>query len=82
MIEVFDGQRRFAFEIAKPVEQDGRLTCEAVYVRRAGDGPEEMGENARRSFTLVFGRRDDGLVQVTRIETETAFGRASMRLRE
>ena len=82
VIEVFDGQHRFAVEIAEPVEREGRLTCEAVHVRRAGYEPEKMGEDARRSFTLVFRRRDDGLVQVARVETETPVGRATMRLRE
>jgi hypothetical protein len=81
---VFDGQRRWAVEIGPPQEPgaDGRIRCEAVYVRIAGFKPKLMGERARRPFALFLEAREDGLYQVIRVIGDTSFGLAVLLLRD
>jgi hypothetical protein len=76
--DVFDGARRWAVEIGppQPMSDDGRIRCEAVYVRIAGFKPKLMGERARRPFALFFEQRADGLFQVVRAIGQTSYGLA------
>ena len=77
----YDGKHRFAFELDRARRRADGIRCRGAYVRVAGYKPEKM-EDARRPFTLFLERREDGLLEVGRIESDTLFGTAVLSRRE
>lgn len=80
-IASYDGKHRFAFEVERARRRADGIRCPGAYVRVAGYKPEKM-EDARRPFTLFLERREDGLLEVGRIESDTLFGTAVLGLRK
>jgi len=80
-VEIFDGERRWAVEIGppQPPASDGRIRCDAAYLRLAGFKPSL---SPRRPFALYFADRGDSLFRGVRVAGETSFGLAVLLLRD
>ncbi|WP_425091210.1 DUF3108 domain-containing protein [Tropicimonas sp. S265A] len=81
-ITVFDGKRRSGVRLRNPAVQDnGSITCQGEYRRIQGWSPEKMAERSRFPFTMTYAQSPQGDWQVTRVTTQTSFGRAELRRR-
>jgi hypothetical protein len=74
-IDVYDGSRRSRLILGAPVEGEGTLSCSGTYARLEGEA-HSLSSQSEYPFTLRFRAREDGLMRLERIETETRFGRA------
>jgi hypothetical protein len=80
--EVFDGQRRTSVALAAPLPADGGgVACAGTYRRIAGFPARDLAERSRFAFRVIYRPRQDGLLHIDRIETDTLFGRAVLRRR-
>jgi hypothetical protein len=61
--------------LGAPVEGEGTLSCSGTYARLEGES-HSLSSQSEYPFTLRFRAREDGLMRLERIETETRFGRA------
>lgn len=76
-VEVFDGRRRYAIELAEPETRGAAVRCGAVYRRIAGYKPKLMTrKRARWPFRVFFRPGADGVFQVERVMGNTPFGTA------
>lgn len=75
VIDLFDGRRRARLQL-EPARANARAAqCDGAYQRVAGYAPEELRDYRALPFTLTYRRDDDGLWQLTRIVTQTPYGR-------
>lgn len=81
-VEVFDGRRRYAVDLGKPVTDGRRIRCPAVYRRIAGFKPKMMRKRPRFPFDIWYEERGDGRAHVVRAAGDTMFGVAVVLLRE
>lgn len=79
-IDIFDGRRRYAVDLGKPVADGERVKCHALYRRVAGYKPKELKETI--GFNVWFEERPDGLMHVVRAAGESMLGVAVLLLRE
>jgi hypothetical protein len=79
-VDLFDGSRRAQVVIGRPEQRDGRLVCNGVYVRVAGEA-HSVSDQREWGFRLVYRQNDDGSVAIERIETPTRYGMAVMSAR-
>ena len=80
-VEVFDGRRRYAIDLGKPVQDGARIRCPANYRRIAGFKPKMMKERPNFPFNIWLEERGDGLAHVGRGAGESMFGLAVILLR-
>lgn len=81
-VDVFDGRRRYAVDLGKPVIDGKRIRCPAVYRRIAGFKPKMMRKRPKFPFDIWYEERADGLAHVVRAAGDTMFGLAVVLLRE
>ena len=81
-VEVFDGRRRYAVDLGKPVAEGKRIRCPALYRRIAGFKPKMMRKRPKFPFDIWYEKRGDGLAHVVRAAGDTMFGIAAVLLRE
>jgi len=77
-VEAYDGRNRFAFEIGAPRPEDGRIRCDATFIRLGGYKPKTMERDARRSFSLWLAERQLGRYQVVELTAPIDFGVANL----
>lgn len=78
-VQLFDGARRSQVVLTRPeVLGDGGIRCTGEYRRLQGFSAEAMADQQRFPFTLIYTAMPGGLYRVTRVETQTTFGRASL----
>lgn len=82
-LQVFDGKRRSEVVLSNPSAEtsDGEITCQGTYRRIAGWSPEKLTEKSRFGFEMTYGRQPDDTYAITRVTTDTTFGRAVLRRR-
>ena len=79
-VAVFDGRRRSVLRL-DPAETDGQdATCEGAYQRVAGFPPEDMAERRVFPFQATFTAMANGDWRLTRVETQTLYGRVRILL--
>ena len=81
-VEVFDGRRRYAIDMGKPVQDGARIKCPANYRRVAGFKPKMMKKSPNFPFAIWLEERPDGLTHVVRAAGESMFGVAVILLRQ
>lgn len=82
-LQVFDGKRRSEVTLINPSAETaaGEITCQGRYRRIAGWSPEKLAEKSRFGFEMTYDRQADGTYRVTRVTTDTTFGRAVLQRR-
>lgn len=81
-VEVFDGRKRYAIDLGKPVADGKRIKCAAMYRRIAGFKPKMMKKRPKFPFNIWYEERPDGLAHVVRAAGDSVFGLAVILLRE
>lgn len=81
-VEVFDGRRRYAIDLGKPVADGKRTKCKAMYRRIAGFKPKMMKKRPKFPFNIWYEDRADGMSHVVRAAGESMFGLAVILLRK
>lgn len=79
-VEIFDGRRRYAVDLGRPVADGERIRCEGLYRRVAGYKPKELKETI--AFDVWFEERPDGLAHLVRAAGDSGFGIAVALLRQ
>ncbi|WP_071672850.1 DUF3108 domain-containing protein [Nioella nitratireducens] len=74
-VAVFDGRRRSSLSVGPVEVESGRALCLGVYARIAGFPPEDMAERRDFPFVVEFSAEEDGRWRLTRVETQTLYGR-------
>jgi len=74
-VDVFDGRRRSLLVLGPADEDDGLAYCYGEYRRVAGFSPEEMEHGRHFPFAVEFEQLPAGLWRLTRVETQTTYGR-------
>ncbi|MCV6825218.1 MULTISPECIES: DUF3108 domain-containing protein [Halocynthiibacter] len=77
-VQTFDGRRRSETRLSKPIVNGNEITCNGVYRRIEGFSPREMRERVNFEFKVVYSKLPTGQYHVTKIFTDTLFGRASL----
>ena len=81
-VQMFDGVRRGQITLAEPiVKSNGQIDCSGEYRRVEGFSAQQMAERQRFPFTLTYTPQDADQFRVTRVITETTFGRVTIRRR-
>jgi len=81
-LQLFDGARRSQVVLTRPEALPGdQIRCAGEYRRLQGFSAEAMAEQQRFPFSLTYSGLPDGTYRVTRVDTQTTFGRASLRRR-
>jgi hypothetical protein len=79
-ILVFDGVRRSSITLG-PVVLGGEVArCAGAYRRLAGFSPEDLDERQVFAFNAEFSQMEDGAWRLTRVETQTLYGRVRLLL--
>lgn len=81
-VEVFDGRRRYAFDLGAPAADGARIKCDALYRRIAGFKPKMMTKRPTFPFALWFEERADGKAHLVRAAGESMLGLAVILLRQ
>ncbi len=81
-VEIFDGRKRYAVDLGKPVADGDRIKCSAVFRRIAGYKPKMMKKRSEFPFNIWYEERPDGLAHVVRAAGDSVFGLAVILLRE
>ena len=81
-VQIFDGRKRFAVDLGKPVAEGDRIKCPAVFRRIAGYKPKMLKKRAEFPFNIWYEERSDGLAHVVRAAGDSVFGLAVILLRE
>ncbi len=80
--QIFDGARRSQVVLTQPeARANGQIQCAGEYRRLQGFSTKAMAERQRFAFTLTYAPLSDGTYRVVRVDTQTTFGRASLRRR-
>lgn len=81
-VQMFDGVRRGQITLTQPiVKSNGQIDCSGEYRRLEGFSAQQMAERQRFPFTLTYTPQDADQFRVTRVITETTFGRVTIRRR-
>lgn len=81
-VAVFDGRKRYAVDLGKPVADGKRIKCAAVYRRVAGFKPKMMKKQTNFPFDIWYEERPDGLAHVVRAAGDSLLGLAVILLRK
>lgn len=79
-IALYDGTTRASFALGPADGPVGTLACNGEYRRVAGYSAKDMQEPVF-PFRITYAPTPDGQVQVTRIDMESIFGKASLQRR-
>lgn len=81
-LQLFDGARRSQVVLTQPEAlANGQIRCVGEYRRLQGFSDTAMADQQRFPFTLTYSALSSGSYRVTRVDTQTTFGRASLRRR-
>lgn len=81
-VAVFDGRRRSLLRLEGAETQGQAVTCEGAYQRVAGFAPEDMAERRVFPFQATFAAMANGDWRLTRVETQTLYGRVRILLQD
>jgi hypothetical protein len=74
-LDLFDGRRRSRLTLGPIEGHRNSLTCAGEYRRLAGYPPEDLASYDHMPFRLTFEPGDAGNWLLTRIDTQTPYGR-------
>jgi len=74
-IDLFDGRRRSRLRLETAHFNTRAAQCDGAYERIAGYSPDDLQDYRTLPFSLTYRRDGDGLWQLTRVVTQTPYGR-------
>ncbi|KEP69078.1 DUF3108 domain-containing protein [Thioclava sp. BHET1] len=78
-VKMYDGAKRSQVRLFDPRPDGKGVVCSGEYRRLAGFSKSDMAEKSRFPFTLYYEPSGPGRLQVDRIETDTIYGKGSLK---